>query len=343
MELSDFNAFVSTANTRLRERFAIWRADVPQTDATPAPTDMFDAVEDLTLRGGKRLRPALAFYAARCFDHAIGEDSLLDAVLTLELLQSALLIHDDIMDADLERRGGPAVHAHLGMLSGNRRLGDSLGILAGSLAYSLAHSLLATADIPDARRAAAYAELASIERDVVYGQHLDLVGGAKPALVQGFKTTSYTTRGPVRFGAALAGAAGPDYDAFDRFAAPLGRAFQLRDDLLGAFGTPSRTGKPVGNDLRAGKDNALVKRALETGDTRQHAVLEGVLGRSDATDDDIEQACNVLIQTGAKQHIEEEAHRLLDQSLDVLHGIHWLKDGVEPLRFLATRMVERSH
>ena len=108
---------------------------------------------------------------------------------------------------------------------------------------------------------------ARVQREVIIGQLIDLRGAPASAeqveSMHDLKTGSYTVRGPLAIGAILAGASAEQRAALDRFAAPLGVAFQLRDDLLGTFGDPRATGKPAGNDVRRGKRTALVAALAE--------------------------------------------------------------------------------
>ena len=119
-------------NTRLRrgldsERDRLSRLGVEA-------VELVDAVAELTLRGGKRLRPAVLYASYRAVRPQGSIEGVLEAAAGLELLQTYLLIHDDWMDGDVERRGGPSVHTRFAERHRDERLGASLGILAGNLA-----------------------------------------------------------------------------------------------------------------------------------------------------------------------------------------------------------------
>ncbi|MCC6875734.1 MAG: polyprenyl synthetase family protein, partial [Sandaracinaceae bacterium] len=244
----------------------------------PEAPELVDAVTTLTMRGGKRLRPAVLVAAFRAVAPEWHPAEVVDACAALELLQTYLLIHDDWMDGDDERRGGPSVHAALREAHGDTHLGDALAILAGDLACAQAWELLALGgDVPPARRREAIAVFATMQHEVVIGQQLDLIGTADISRMQQLKTGSYTVRGPLLLGAALAGASPPQTASLEAYGAPLGEAFQLRDDLLGTFGDPKQTGKPAGNDLRVGKRTALVRAAEELLDPAALLPLQRVL------------------------------------------------------------------
>jgi geranylgeranyl diphosphate synthase type I len=188
------------------------------------------------MRGGKRLRPAALYAGFRAVSADASPDRTLDASAALELLQTYFLIQDDWMDGDEQRRGGPAVHVALAQKRGDVQLGASLAFLAADLASGFAWELLSVAPFPQGRLREALAIFGRTHFEVICGQQLDLLGHDDIALVHQLKTGSYTVRGPLCLGALLAGASAAQLEALERFGAPLGLAFQLRDDLLSAFG-----------------------------------------------------------------------------------------------------------
>jgi geranylgeranyl diphosphate synthase type I len=270
---------------------------------------LVDAIAGLTMRGGKRLRPAAlhaAFLAVVPEDVPDDPGPTLDLGASLELLQTYLLVHDDWMDGDDERRGGPAVHAELGRHYGDAHLGASVAVLAGDLASAWSWELLCAAPWPPERLPEGLAAFRVMQEEVVLGQHLDLLGRGEVSLVQHLKTGSYTVRGPMTLGALLGNGGLREVSKLIRFGQPLGVAFQLRDDLLGTFGDPRTTGKPAGNDLRAGKRTALVAAAEAMLTEAERAPVTAVLGRAEATDAEIAAATECLTARGVRAHVEAE-------------------------------------
>jgi geranylgeranyl diphosphate synthase type I len=235
----------------------------------PEVKTVVEVARDLTLRGGKRFRAALlasTYFGAKPRG---AQDVAIAGGVALEMLQSYLLIQDDWMDGDVERRGGPSAHVALAKRLGKgplvpERAGAVGAILAGDLVWGLAIESLATAGAPANVRADAVAELVAIHEDVAIGQVLDTVAKkADTETLHDLKTGSYTVRGPLALGAILGGAPRSTVRALGSFAAPLGVAFQLRDDLLGVFGTEEESGRPAGSDLMAGKGTtSVLKYAL---------------------------------------------------------------------------------
>jgi len=181
--------------------------------------------------------------------------------------------------------------------------------LASDLAWGSALRLLSQAPVPAARVRAALNELLEAHEQVVLGQQLDVLGVDDVDVVHELKTGSYTVRGPLLIGVALAGAdlAGGDAAlgrAIGRFAEPLGRAFQLRDDLLGTFGEPQRTGKRLAGDLRAGKRTAVTVLAAERLDPAGQRALRRVFGVGSATKADLRGAIEHLQRCGVRAELE---------------------------------------
>jgi geranylgeranyl diphosphate synthase type I len=279
-----------------------------------------DSVESLVLRGGKRFRPALLVAAYDAVGGEGGVATTLGACEALELLQAYLLIHDDWMDGDDTRRGGPTVHAALRKHFGEPLRGDTFAILAGDMAASVAQEALFEVGLAPARVMAAAREFARLQTDVVLGQMLDLQGSAANDAqidrMHDLKTGSYTVRGPLLMGAALAGANLGQHDALERFAGPLGVAFQLRDDLLGTFGNPEKTGKSDASDLRQGKRTALVLEAEKVEGSRTY--FAPVLGNVHASDGDIATLRAWLVESGVKGRVEKRLDSLLADATSAL-------------------------
>ncbi|MFL5310563.1 MAG: polyprenyl synthetase family protein, partial [Myxococcales bacterium] len=220
--------------------------DARASDAAHLPVDLrtaFSALREYVLRGGKRLRGALVVLGCEAGG---GEPAwALDASVGMELLHAYLLVHDDFMDRDEVRRGGPSVHAALERATGSAHLGASLAVLLGSLCEAWALELVLGAPVPPERTAAAGKLLARALQDVTVGQMQDVtaplgrdLSASEVLAVQRMKTGGYSFELPLRLGALLAGAGEPILQALERFARPLGQAFQIADDLLGTFGSP---------------------------------------------------------------------------------------------------------
>lgn len=276
---------------------------------------MATVARDLTMRGGKRFRAAMLVAAFAGVAPRASVEPALTAAVSLELLQSYLLAQDDWMDGDLVRRGGPSAHAALAEQLGDAHLGASSAMLAADLTWGLAIRTLARARVKPERRLRAIEVLCAVHQDVIAGQQLDMLGNQKDVeAMHALKTGSYTARGPLVLGATLAGASKRILTCLQRYSAPLGVAFQLRDDLLGAFATEAETGKREGSDLRAGKRTAVIAAAEGLLSPEGRAAVEGALGHAEASDADVRDATRALAECGARAVVEERLRALCAQA-----------------------------
>ena len=303
---------------------------------------MVGAVADLTMRGGKRFRPALVAAAHRaCGGDMRDGDAVAAAGVALELLQTYLLVHDDWMDGDETRRGGPSVHVMLATHYGSVDRGAAAAVLAGDYASALALEQLASARTAPARVVEALAHFARIQQDAVYGQQLDLAGHVDVEQTHALKTGSYTVLGPLLLGAIIAGAGDAERDALTAYARPLGIAFQLRDDLLGAFGEPAQTGKPRGNDVRVGKRTALVAEAERRLSAAGRAALAGAYGDVSASASAVEAAVDALEACGARAAVEARLVALTASAGAALVGAPLRPTGARALAGAAEALTMR--
>jgi len=342
-DVAAFDRFRDGVKARIDARLTAWlAARGEQARALGADVAaMHDAIAALASRGGKRLRPVLLEAA---YVGCGGAGDVAMAGVALELLQAYLLAHDDWMDDDDVRRGGPSVHAALRERFGSSHQGDAGGVLAGDYAAALALDALLETPAPADRLVVAARELARVQSEVTKGQLLDLRATAEtPAAVEqvhALKTASYTTIAPVAMGAALAGANASKREALARFAAPLGVAFQLRDDLLGTFGDPSAIGKAVGGDLRQGKRTALVAEAMADAECRR--LLPRVLGVSDADDDEVAALVARIVACGARARVEARLAALAKQASSALVEIELGGGAASVMRGAIAALVERE-
>ncbi len=336
--------WLETVRRAVDERLARFFDEEREAVGTLAPDAaiVLRGLESLTLRGGKRLRPAMLVAAKKAVDPTAPLAGVLSACASLEVLQSYLLIHDDWMDGDDERRGGPAVHVLVRRELGSRgedalgaHLADSLAVLAGDLGCAYANRLFLESAIGSRRAGEAMETFLRVQRDVVLGQTLDLLGSPDVSRMHDLKTGSYTVEGPLLLGAILADASPAQIDVLRRIARPLGEAFQVRDDLLGSFGDPKKTGKPVGNDLRVGKHNAIVRECEASVSLADRAPLTKILGRLEATDADVRAAITMLEATGVRARVEARLAGLVETAKAPLEGAPFSSEGSRAIAELA--------
>jgi geranylgeranyl diphosphate synthase type I len=280
-------------------------------------------IRRLALRGGKRLRPALVVAGLRTVSSSADAEPALDAGVALELLHTYFLIHDDWMDGDRVRRGGPSVHVALAERFGSEHKGNASAILAGDYAVALACDALARVEISAERLRGVFLAFSEMQLGAVAGQQLDVVGqGRDVELGYALKTGSYTVEGPLKLGALLAGGKPATLEALSRYSRPAGVAFQLRDDLLSLFGDPAQTGKPLASDLISGKRTLLLRLALRRGKPRELTAIRKVVENPRAKLPALRAALSAIEATGAPEQVEARIAQLSEQALSELkHGV----------------------
>lgn len=315
----------------------------------PGLAEPIDALRALVLAGGKRLRPAFCHWGFVGAGGDPDDPAVIDAGAAFELLQGFALIHDDIMDGSLIRRGAPAVHhrfidRHVATdwAGEPRRFGEGVAILVGDLAFVYADALIPTAP----------AELSrlwhELRTELNIGQYLDLMGTAAGSVdrvssrrIARYKSGKYTIERPLQLGATLAGRHADLAEPLSRYGDPLGEAFQLRDDVLGVFGDEDRTGKPVGDDLREGKPTLLLAVAHEHASAAQVELLRRV-GDPDLSVETIVDLQDVLVSTGALAAVEAEIALLADRAVTALEPVAITEPARDALRDLAAFVVARD-
>jgi len=311
-----------------------------------------EALRAFVLGGGKRLRPAFCHWG---FVGAGGDPSdpiWTEAGAALELLHCFALVHDDVMDGSGTRRGLPTVHVAFegfhkaaGWRGEARRFGEGAAILVGDLAFVLADQLMARAGRP------AWEVWGELRLEVNVGQYLDLLHTARgePTVdaarrICTYKTAKYTIERPLHLGAALAGAVDDaTRTALSAYGLPLGEAFQLVDDLLGAFGDPLRLGKPVGDDLREAKPTRLLALALERARGEDLALLRTRVGAADLTRPEVLAILGVLEETGARADVESAVAELVDQAIEAAAHLPLTAESRSALTEIAAFVVDRDH
>jgi geranylgeranyl diphosphate synthase, type I len=297
----------------------------------PALAELSDALEVFVLGGGKRLRPAFAYWGYRGAGGA-DADSVVAAVSALELVQASALIHDDLIDRSDTRRGEPAVHRRFearhtaaGWRGGSAGFGDSAAVLLGDLAMVWSDEMLHTSGVGTSDLTRSRAVFDEMRTEVTVGQYLDVLTQVtadtsveRASKVARFKSAKYTVERPLLFGAALAGAPIAVRDSYSEFGLPLGEAFQLRDDVLGVFGDPASTGKPAGDDLREGKRTYLVAAAFAALPPSGRAELDRGLGDQGLDDDGVARLRALIRDSGALAATERRIDELMSASLAAL-------------------------
>jgi geranylgeranyl diphosphate synthase type I len=308
---------------------------------------LVDEVARVVGAGGRRLRPAFCYWGhlAAGAPHSA---AILRASASLELLHAFALLHDDVMDQAVVRRGEPAAYRRLAReREASHARGDALhygisvAVLAGDLAFALSDTLLLASGFPPDRVVAAGGILHDMRIRAVAGQYMDLSGAGRPVAdpeevrrIARLKTAAYSVEGPLLLGAALGRGSRDLRDRFCAYGALVGEALQLRDDLLGLFGDPEKTGKDVESDVRHGKPTLLLAEALRRGGPAERRTIIDLWGRPDLGVDEIDAVRAAIAATGAPGATTALIDELVGEAVTVLDPLP------EDARDVLTRLAE---
>ncbi|MFF4041382.1 polyprenyl synthetase family protein [Streptomyces sp. NPDC001816] len=302
--------------------------------------DQFAAVDPLlgpvadqleaAVADGKRLRAAFCYWGWR----GVGQpdsDALVRAAASMELVHAAAVVHDDLIDDSPLRHGRPTAHVALRGAVRHRPHADaaarSLAMLVGDLLTALAGQLFATSGLPAAYLARARPLWAVMARELIAGECLEIlrtgVGPDTQASLKviRYKTAKYTVEQPLLIGGALAGAGERLREGYSAYGLPLGEAFQLRDDLLGLFGDPERTGKAGTDDVRGHRPTALLAETWRLADDNDRERLRTLLGRPDLDAAALDTVREVMRRLKAPDRIEALIGARVEEALGALHEL----------------------
>ena len=311
----------------------------------------FEEIGRMVRSGGKRLRPAFCFWGFVGAGGHPDDERIIDAGAALELMHAFALFHDDVMDDSSSRRGAPTTHTvyaeqhrKAAWAGESRRFGEGIAILVGDLAFVLSDQLLLGAGVE------VWALWNELRLELNAGQLLDIIGAVqgerrldKAERIARYKSGKYTIERPLHLGALLAA---PERRAellagLSAYGLPLGDAFKMRDDVIGAFGATELTGKPVGDDLREGKPTPLLARAVALADDRQRRVLD-VVGSAGMTEEHVAAAQQVIVDTGALAALEDVIERLAEEAVEALERVDLTAAARDALAELAAFVAGRT-
>ncbi|MCL2049072.1 MAG: polyprenyl synthetase family protein [Defluviitaleaceae bacterium] len=295
-------------------------------------------------KNGKRVRGALIKLGAEIgAEGAAGQvngEALAKIALAYEIFQTAILIHDDIIDKSPTRRGKTTIHAH-----GDSHLGISRAICIGDYGLFLANKILAESGLDPKILAKVLDFFADIQLKTIEGEVIDVMLPHSQETahekymrdvnkIYELKTAWYTIAGPLMLGAICGGADGEVLDGLRKFALPLGIAFQIKDDLLGIFGNEDVLGKPAISDILEKKQTILYGMAK-----RQEPRIDEHYGNPLADERSLEAVREIFTDTGAKKYAEDEIARLSQAAL----GAVAVKSRCELLRGLVHFLMLRRY
>ncbi|MFH1398264.1 MAG: polyprenyl synthetase family protein [Candidatus Omnitrophota bacterium] len=287
---------------------------------------LFNTIREFVSRSGKRIRPMLFIISYLGFTKKCAP-GLYSSALSIEFLHDYMLVHDDIIDKSDTRRGKPAMHKvlddYLKKYKGIKFNGQDLAIVAGDVIYAISlHSFLSIKENPLRKETA----LKKFIQATIYtgsGEFIELVYGTKNIKdiskeeifrVYDYKTACYTFATPLAVGAILAGAGKSESDRLFSYGIYLGRAFQIKDDILGMFGHESKIGKSMFTDLKEAKKTILIWYAYNNSGSIIKKEIQKILTKPDAGKNDLLRMRDIMTRSGALESAKNEVLQLIEIS-----------------------------
>jgi geranylgeranyl diphosphate synthase type I len=318
-------------------------------------TDAIKYIKDLTLAGGKRIRPALMYYG---YVGAGGKEKgkMIRTAVSIELIHMFLLIHDDVIDRDIARHGKDSVNRKYEKLGARffpnkdlKHFGNSMAIAIGDMVAALGNQIIFNSGFDEKLVMKALSGLQSIVSYTVIGEVKDLYieyknkASEKDVLgMYEYKTAKYTIEGPLHLGAIIGGAKDDTLKKISEYSIPVGIAFQIQDDILGIFGDEEKLGKKVGSDIKEGKITLLVVKAREKANERQKRLLNEVLGKKNLAFEEVESFREIIRGTGSLDYAKNLAMKYIEKGKRALADIEIKKETKDFLLGMADYMIERE-
>ena len=315
--------------------------------------EIMQCIKDFSLRGGKRIRSILLIMAYKSLGGK-NENAIIDIAVSAELMQSFLLIHDDIIDNDDLRRGGPTMHIIYAEKykdhNNSKKFGESIAIIAGDLLVSLGNEIISKSDFDEEKRVKLLQKFNDIIKMTGYGEIIDILLGLKTNVreedilkMHKLKTAIYTIEGPLYMGAIAAGVSDEQLKKLTNYAIPLGQAFQIKDDILGMFGSEEKLGKPADSDIKEGKKTLLILKVLENADKEQKELIGNALGNKDITKTELTKVREIIKKTGSLDYSEILAEKLVKKAKNIIKNSDFEKQGKDFLLEIADYIIKRDY
>ncbi len=309
------------------------------------PELLYKAAMHLIKAGGKRLRPMITLASSKALGGATSEAKAVYYASAIEILHNFSLVHDDIMDNDDFRRGIPTVHKVYGI---------NWALLAGDLMFSYAFltPYLAIKSGADEKEVSKAIEvIAEGSKKIAEGQGYDILFektwdvDEKDYLKMIYLKTGALIEASSKLGGIASNSDNEVIELLGEYGRFTGLAFQIRDDILGVFGDPEKTGKPVYNDLRRGKKTILVLYA--TSRKKEWKEFFTKLFNGNQSDEEIRQAADIIKESGSLRYAEELAKSYYNNALEKLDSIEKLgiikdEESFKALKELAEFSINRD-
>ena len=279
----------------LSQLSAVIEAELEKLDFPEKPEKLYRPIEYVMGLGGKRMRPILLLMAHQLFEDNI--EKAISPALGVEIFHNFTLLHDDIMDQAPLRRGEQTVH---------EKWNKNVAILSGDTMLVQAYNFMADVDQSIIKELLAVFNKTATQ--VCEGQQMDMdfESQKEVPLPIYLKMIEYKTAvllaASLQIGGITANASKDEQNHLYQFGINMGIAFQLKDDLLDAFGDEAEFGKQIGGDIRANKKTFLFLKALQLANNQQKQDLVSYYADEDQSEKKVMAVKNIFTDLAIQQH-----------------------------------------
>ncbi|MDD5115704.1 MAG: polyprenyl synthetase family protein [Candidatus Omnitrophica bacterium] len=294
---------------------------------------LFRNIRDFICRPGKRVRPILFCIGYLGFSGKPAA-GLYRSALSLELLHDFMLVHDDIIDKSDTRRGLASMHILLNRyLKGSKNVkfnGEDLAIVAGDVMYAMGLDAFLSVKENARRKEEALRKLISAALYTGSGEFIELLLGAKPLedvskdeiyKIYDYKTANYTFASPLTMGSSLAGAKASQTKELFSYGILLGRAFQIRDDIIGTFGKEKETGKSNLTDIKEAKRTLLIWHAFKHAGNKDRLAIKKIMDGRLSSGSGLLEIRRIIVRCGSLAYAEKQIRELFLKAGKHLEGL----------------------
>ncbi|MFW6383479.1 MAG: polyprenyl synthetase family protein [Nanoarchaeota archaeon] len=313
----DFHNTLNLYRNKINEELKNYFKNISTSEYRQTGKEIIEDIKEFTLRGGKRVRAILVIFGYKAYGGK-NIDEILKVAIAVELMQSFLLVHDDIIDRDEKRRGRTTLHKlyekrYSGITNNPEKLGNDLAIIAGDIASVMGQEIIQEASFDDSIKLKAIKIFNRAIIRTCVGQALDVISTHKEdsseeeiEAIHRLKTSTYTFQAPLMLGAVFSGAKDDKIEALKKFASPLGKAFQIKDDIIGVFGDEEKIGKPIGSDIREGKKTLLISKAITHANKEEREFIKKILRKPINTQQEILSVKRIIEETGSLDYSKKK-------------------------------------
>jgi geranylgeranyl pyrophosphate synthase len=298
------------------------------------PSMLYKASKHLVTTGGKRVRPALltlSFKAVNRTDKGI--EYIIPIAVAVELIHTATIIHDDIIDRSSMRRGVETV---------NRKWGNDVAVLAGDLIFSKAFGMVGTHENKEVSEIISNACMKLAEGEVLETLHTGNTKMTEEVYLEIIERKTATLfEASTKCGAILGRGAKKEVDALSKYGYFIGIGFQMTDDVLDITAGETKLGKPVGIDISLGKSTFVILHAITNAGEEDKKILEGVIQRKENTREEVKRALDIIKETDSLEYASKRASSFIKKAKRELKSLKD-SDAKKALELIADYAINRQ-